>query len=57
VPFALANSLDGMVGAFVARGYSTPGVRGLRIVLLFIASIAIGSAAGAVVGPSPRLTC
>ena len=51
VPFALANSLDGMVGAFVAsRLISTPRVPRLRNVLLFIASIAIGSAAGAVVG-------
>jgi signal transduction histidine kinase len=51
VPFALANSIDGMVGAFIAsRLISTPRVRRLRNVLLFIASIAIGSAAGAVVG-------
>jgi signal transduction histidine kinase len=51
VPFALANSLDGMVGAFVAsRLNSTPRVPRLRNLLLFIASIAIGSAAGAVVG-------
>jgi signal transduction histidine kinase len=51
VPFALANSIDGMVGAFVAsRLISTPRVRRLRNVMLFMASIAIGSAAGAVVG-------
>jgi signal transduction histidine kinase len=51
MPFALANSIDGMVGAFVAsRLISTPRVPRLRNVLLFIASIAIGSAAGAVVG-------
>ena len=50
LPFALANSIDGMVGAFVAsRLISTPVPR-LRSVLLFIASIAAGSAAGAVVG-------
>src|SRR5882757_1502792 len=51
LPFALANSLDGMVGAFVAsRLIATPRAPRLRNVLLFIASIAIGSAAGAVVG-------
>jgi signal transduction histidine kinase len=51
VPFVLANSIDGMVGAFVAsRLISTPRAPRLRNVLLFIASIAIGSAAGAVVG-------
>jgi signal transduction histidine kinase len=51
VPFALANSLDGMVGAFVAsRLISTPRAPRLRNVLLFIASVAIGAAASAVVG-------
>ena len=51
VPFALANSIDGMVGAFVAsRLISTPRAPRLRDVLLFIASIAIGSAASAVLG-------
>src|SRR5258708_15675007 len=51
LPFALANSLDGMVGAFVAsRLIATPRAPRLRNVLLFIASIAIGSEAGAVVG-------
>jgi signal transduction histidine kinase len=51
LPFVLANSIDGMVGAFIAsRLISTPRVPRLRNVLLFIASVAIGSAASAVVG-------
>jgi signal transduction histidine kinase len=51
LPFVLANSIDGMVGAFVAsRLIATPRVPRLRNVLLFIASVAIGSAASAVVG-------
>jgi len=51
VPFVLANSLDGMVGAFVAsRLIPTSRVPRLRNVLLFVSCIAIGSAAGAVVG-------
>jgi signal transduction histidine kinase len=50
-PFVLANSIDGMVGAFVAsRFISTPRAPRLRNVLLFIAAVAIGSAASAVVG-------
>jgi signal transduction histidine kinase len=50
VPFALANSIDGMVGAFVASRLIPTGVPQLRNVLPFIAAAAIGSAAGAVVG-------
>ena len=51
LPFVLANSVDGMVGAFVAsRLISKPRAPRLRNVLLFFAAIAIGSAAGAVVG-------
>jgi signal transduction histidine kinase len=51
VPYALANALDAMVGAFVAsRLIATPRVPRLRNVLLFIASIAIGAAASAAVG-------
>jgi signal transduction histidine kinase len=51
LPFVLANSIDGMVGAFIAsRLISTPRAPRLRNVLLFIASVAIGSAASAVVG-------
>jgi len=51
LPFALANSIDGMAGAFVAsRLISTPRVPRLRNVLLFIISVAIGSAASAIFG-------
>jgi signal transduction histidine kinase len=51
LPFALANSLDAMVGAFVAsRFIAVPRVPRLRSLLLFIASVAIGAAASAVVG-------
>ena len=51
VPFAVANSIDGMVGAFVAsRLIATPRVPRMRNVLLFIASVAVGSAASALVG-------
>ena len=49
--FTFANSLDGMVGAFVAsRLIAVPREPRLRNVLLFIASVAVGAAAGAVVG-------
>ncbi|MDP9009484.1 MAG: MASE1 domain-containing protein [Pseudomonadota bacterium] len=49
--YVLANSLDGAVGALVAsRLIQTPRVPRLRNVLLFIASVAIGAAASAVVG-------
>jgi signal transduction histidine kinase len=51
VLFALANSVDGMVGAFVvSRLIPTPRAPRLRNVLIFIASIAVGSAASAIVG-------
>jgi signal transduction histidine kinase len=51
LPFAIANSVDGMVGAFVAsRLIATPRVPRMRNVLLFIASVAVGAAASAVVG-------
>jgi signal transduction histidine kinase len=51
LPFALANSLDAMVGAFVAsRLIAVPRAPRLRSLLLFIASVAIGAAASAVVG-------
>jgi signal transduction histidine kinase len=51
VPYAIANSIDGMVGAFIAsRLIPTPRVPRMRNVLLFIASVAVGAAASAVVG-------
>src|SRR6202000_730333 len=51
VPFAIANSVDGMVGAFVAsRLIPTPRVPQMRNVLLFIAAVAAGAAASALVG-------
>ncbi|HXP26051.1 MAG TPA: hypothetical protein VN891_09715, partial [Steroidobacteraceae bacterium] len=51
VPYAVANSIDGMVGAFVAsRLIDTPRVPRMRNVLLFIASVAVGAAASALVG-------
>jgi signal transduction histidine kinase len=51
LPYAIANSVDAMVGAFVAsRLIQTPRVPRMRNVLLFIASVAIGAAASAVVG-------
>ena len=51
VPYAIANSVDGMVGAFIAsRLIPTPRVPRMRNVLLFIASVAVGAAASAVVG-------
>lgn len=50
-PFAIANSIDGMVGAFVAsRLIETPRVPRMRNVLIFIASVAVGAAASALVG-------
>jgi signal transduction histidine kinase len=49
--FAVANSIDGMVGAFVAsRLIAAPRVPRMRNVLLFIASVAVGAAASALVG-------
>jgi len=51
LPFAIANSVDGMVGALVAsRLIPTPRVPRMRNVLLFIAAVAVGAAASAVVG-------
>jgi signal transduction histidine kinase len=51
ITFALANSIDGMVGAFVAsRLIDTPRVPRMRNVLLFIAAVAVGAAASALVG-------
>jgi signal transduction histidine kinase len=51
LPYAIANSIDGMVGAFVAsRLIPSPRAPRMRNVLLFFASVAIGAAASAVVG-------
>jgi integral membrane sensor domain MASE1 len=51
IPFAAANSIDGMVGAFVAsRLIETPRVPRMRNVLVFIAAVAVGAAAPARVG-------
>ncbi len=51
LPFALANSIDGMVGAFVAsRIIEAPRVPRMRNVLLFIASVAVGAAASSLMG-------
>jgi signal transduction histidine kinase len=50
-PYAIANSIDGMVGAFVAsRLIDTPRVPRMRNVMLFIASVAVGAAVSALVG-------
>jgi signal transduction histidine kinase len=50
-PFILANSLDGMVGAFIAgRLMMTPEIPRVRHVLQFLAAVALGAAASAVVG-------
>jgi signal transduction histidine kinase len=50
-PFILANSIDGMVGAFVAgRLMATPEIPRIRHVLQFLAAVALGAAASAVVG-------
>jgi signal transduction histidine kinase len=51
VPFAIANSIDGMVGAFIAsRLIPAPRTPRMRNVVLFIASVAVGAAASALVG-------
>ena len=51
VPFAIANSIDGMVGAFIAsRLIPAPRAPRMRNVVLFIASVAVGAAASALVG-------
>jgi signal transduction histidine kinase len=50
-PFALANSLDGIVGASVAwRLASDPRTPRLQNVLIFFAAVATGAAASAVLG-------
>ena len=51
LPYALANSLDGIVGALIARRLiPAPRIPRMRNVLLFIAAVAVGSAASALVG-------
>jgi signal transduction histidine kinase len=51
IQYAIANSVDGVVGASIAsRLIPTPRIPRMRNVLLFIASVAIGAAAGAVIG-------
>ncbi len=51
LPYAIANSIDGMTGAFVAsRIIEAPRVPRMRNVLLFIAAVAVGAAASALVG-------
>jgi signal transduction histidine kinase len=50
-PFVLANSLDATVGALVARRLmTTPEIPRIRHVLQFIAAVALGAAASAVLG-------
>ncbi|HWW29874.1 MAG TPA: MASE1 domain-containing protein [Steroidobacteraceae bacterium] len=50
-PYALANSLDGMVGALVAsRLMPEPAFPSIQNVLRFIAAVAIGAAVSAVLG-------
>jgi signal transduction histidine kinase len=50
-PYALANSLDGIVGASIAsRIMVDPQIPGIKNVLRFIAAVAIGAAASAVLG-------
>ena len=51
VPYILANSLDGIVGALVAKRLMTsPEIPRIRHVLLFFAAVAIGAVASATVG-------
>jgi signal transduction histidine kinase len=51
VPFAVANSIDGIVGAFIAsRLIPAPRTPRMRNVVLFIASVAVGAAASALIG-------
>jgi signal transduction histidine kinase len=51
VPYILANSVDGMVGAFVAsRLIVEPQIPRIKNVVQFIVAVAIGSAASALVG-------
>jgi integral membrane sensor domain MASE1 len=50
-PFVLANSLDAIVGALVAkRLMATPAIPRIRHVLQFFAAVALGAAASAVLG-------
>jgi signal transduction histidine kinase len=50
-PFVLANSLDGIVGALIARRLmAAPEIPRIRHVLQFLAAVALGAAASAVVG-------
>ncbi len=50
-PFILANSLDAIVGAFMARRLmAAPHIPQVRHVLLFFAAVALGAAASAVIG-------
>jgi len=50
-PFIIANSLDGIVGALVARRLmATPEIPRIRHVLQFLAAVALGAAASAVIG-------
>ena len=50
-PFVLANSLDAIVGALVARRLmATPEIPKVRHVLQFLAAVALGAAASASVG-------
>jgi signal transduction histidine kinase len=50
-PFVVANSIDGMVGAFVAsRVISAGAIPRVRNVLLFMGAVAIGAAASALLG-------
>jgi signal transduction histidine kinase len=50
-PFVLASSLDGIVGALVAKRLMTsPEIPRIRHVLRFFAAVALGSAASAMVG-------
>ncbi|MGO9948758.1 MAG: MASE1 domain-containing protein [Steroidobacteraceae bacterium] len=51
VPYALANSIDGIVGAAIAsRLMVEPQIPRVRNMLRFIAAVAIGAGAGAVLG-------
>jgi signal transduction histidine kinase len=50
-PFVLANSLDAMVGASIAkRLMANPEIPRIRHVLQFVAAVAVGAAASAVLG-------
>ena len=51
LPFAVANSIDAAVGAWIAsRLIPAPRMPRMRNVLLFIASVAVGAAASSVLG-------